>query len=85
MVGRPSGEFPRWNYVKIVWPDCISNLPHIVSDPCQPRWVVRCEHNVWFWSMNKYWTNAKDEKEAYFALWNLFSILKKHDKEVTNG
>lgn len=60
------------------WPECIIELPHIVADPCKPRWVVRCSHGKWFWNTTSPWKNKRDEQAAYVALWGLLEKVKIH-------
>lgn len=64
--------------VEVQWPDCIVDKPHIVADPCHPRWVVKCEHDVWFYHQTPTWIHKRDEYAAYFALMGLFDKIFDH-------
>jgi hypothetical protein len=60
------------------WPDCIVEMPHIIADPCKPRWVVRCEHDFWFWYGSDAWLDKRDELGAYVALLGLRQKVEDH-------
>jgi hypothetical protein len=53
-------------------PDCLLEPPHIVADPCRPRWVVKCSHGNYFYANEFLWTDKRDEKGAMLALKELF-------------
>lgn len=59
------------------FPDCITIPPHIVADPCQPRWVVRCSHGQWFWYQSSYWKDKRNERGAWIALTGLVTKIKR--------
>jgi hypothetical protein len=53
-----------------VFMDCVPP-PHIVADPCHPRWVVQCSHGHWFYYHAKDWYDRKNEYKAWLALFGL--------------
>lgn len=65
------------------WPACIVDRPHIVADPCKPRWVVKCTHGFWFWHATRPWVDKRNEFDAYVALWGLYEKLLMHDERIT--
>lgn len=70
MVGSSSTLFD--------FPECITVPPHIVGDPCLPRWVVQCSHGQWFWYHNPhYWKDKRNERGAWIALTGLVAKIKR--------
>lgn len=65
-------------------PDCVIEPPHIVADPCKPRWVVKCEHGEWHWATFSGWTDKRDERGAFLGLMNLRSKLFIHVLKMRN-
>jgi hypothetical protein len=81
--------FPKTdNFVLPVFMDCVPP-PHIIGNPCAPRWVVKCEHGIWFYYSPSWWTDKRNEFDAYVALFGLaHKIAVTHDtstRKANNG